>query len=290
MPAIEFRQFSKRNGDFELSNLNFQIEQGFITGLIGPNGSGKTTLIRSIMNLIQPDQGEVLVLNQSYLNREREIKQQIGFVYDEDFYYDHLTIKEMKKIIASFYPSWNEELFRSYQHDFALPERRKMRELSKGMKTKFALAVALAHEPQLLIMDEPTAGLDSIFRREILSILSGYIKDGTRTVLFSTHNSLELERIADYIVYIQSGSLHFSGTKEDLLDSYMLVKGPTAFLLQHPLPFIGLQQSALGFEGLISSQHYSSIQWNDQIIVEKPTLDDILVFTKGGTSNDTVID
>lgn len=282
MQAIEFRQFTKRNGDLSFKNLNFQIEIGFITGLIGPNGSGKTTLIRSIMNLIQPDQGEVLVFNKSYLNSEREIKQQIGFVYDEDFFYDHLTVKEMKKIIASFYPSWNEVLFQSYQHDFALPDRRKMRELSKGMKTKFALAVALAHEPELLIMDEPTAGLDSIFRREILSILSGYIKDGTRSVLFSTHISTELERIADYIVHIQNGCLQFSGTKEDLLDSYMLVKGPATFLLQHPLPLIGLQQSALGFEGLITSNNFASFQWKDRIHVEKPSLDDILFYTQGG--------
>ncbi|QGQ94492.1 ABC transporter ATP-binding protein [Paenibacillus psychroresistens] len=281
MSAIEFRQYSKRNGDFKIDNLNFQIEKGFITGLIGPNGSGKTTLIRSVMNLIRPDEGEVLVFNQSYLNKEREIKQKIGFVYDEDFFYDHLTVKEMKNIVAAFYPSWNDLLFQRYQHDFALPDKRKMRELSKGMKTKFALAVALAHEPELLIMDEPTAGLDSIFRREILSILSGYIQDGNRTVLFSTHISMELERIADYIVYIQNGSLQFSGTKEDLLDTYMLVKGPNAQLQQHPLPLIGLQQSSLGFEALITKDNYTSIPWNERIAAEKPSLDDILFFTQG---------
>lgn len=280
MPAIEFRQFSKRNGEFTLTNLNFKVESGYITGLIGPNGSGKTTLIRSIMNLIQPDQGEVLVFDQSYRNKEREIKQRIGFVYDEDFFYNHLTVREMKKIAASFYPTWNEVIFQRYLHGFNLPERRKVRDLSKGMKTKFALAVALAHAPDLLIMDEPTSGLDPVFRREILSILSEYIQDGEKSVLFSTHISTDLERISDYIVYIQNGALQFCGSKEELLDAYVLVKGPVALLQTGGLEFSGVQQSPLGFEGLLPREYYSKSKFSSQVLVEKPSLDDILVYTQ----------
>lgn len=160
---------TKHRGDFFLEDLNIQIPKGYITGLIGPNGSGKTTLIRSIMNLIRPDQGEVRLFGKSYREHERAIKQKIGFVYDDDFFYDHLTIKEMKKIVASFYPTWNELTFQGYLHTFQLPEKRKVGDLSKGMKTKFALATALSHEPDLLLMDEPTSGLDPVFRREMLS-------------------------------------------------------------------------------------------------------------------------
>ncbi|XEC93704.1 ABC transporter ATP-binding protein [Paenibacillus tarimensis] len=284
MNAVEFRQFTKRNGGFDLNNLNFQIHSGYITGLIGPNGSGKTTLIRSIMNLLRPDRGEVLVFGQSYLDKEREIKRRIGFVYDEDFFYNHLTVSEMKKIIASFYPTWNESAFRKYLNDFGLPERRKIRELSKGMKMKFALAAALAHEPDLLIMDEPTSGLDPVFRREVLSILSEYIRDGTRSVLFSTHISTDLDRIADYIVYIRNGQLKFCGSKEELIDSYLLVKGPVEWLRSNHLKdkILGLQQNSLGFEGLVAKESCFEDQFGHQVSAEKPSLDDILVYTQEG--------
>ncbi|MDF2724111.1 MAG: transporter ATP-binding protein [Paenibacillus sp.] len=284
MNAVEFRQFTKRNGEFLLDNLSFHIQSGYITGLIGPNGSGKTTLIRSIMNLIRPDHGEVRVLGQSYRDKERDIKRRIGFVYDEDFFYNHLTVNEMKKIVASFYPTWNESAFRKYVQDFQLPERRKIRDLSKGMKTKFALAAALAHEPDLLIMDEPTSGLDPVFRREVLSILSEYIQDGSRSVLFSTHISADLERIADFIVYIRDGRLMFCGSKEELIDSYMLVKGPLEWLQKSRMKdhIVGLQQRSFGFEGLIAKAHYSEDRFRHPVTIEKPSLDDILVYTKEG--------
>ncbi|RKN86846.1 ABC transporter ATP-binding protein [Paenibacillus ginsengarvi] len=282
MRAIEFRQFQKRNGDFALRDMNFHVEGGYITGLIGSNGSGKTTLIRSIMNMIKPDRGEVLVFGQSYRSHERDIKRRIGFVYDEDVFYGHLTIREMKRIIASFYPTWNERAFQRYLHDFGLPERKKIRDLSKGMKAKFALAAALAHEPELLLMDEPTSGLDTVFRRDILSILSDYIRDGSKTVLFSTHLCADLDRIADYIVYIGGGELRFSGTKEELLERYLLVKGPVALLEQNPLPYAGLRQSQLGFEALLAKDPLRADDFASPYVVEKPTLDDIVMFTQEG--------
>ncbi|WP_409347221.1 ABC transporter ATP-binding protein [Paenibacillus sp. MBLB4367] len=279
---IEFRGFSKQNGEFQLQDISFHVERGYITGLIGPNGSGKTTLIRSIMNLIRPDDGEVLVFGESYRRMEREIKRRIGFVYDEDFFYNHLTVNEMKKIVASFYPTWDNSVFTAYLSQFGIPAKRKIGDLSKGMKSKFALAAALAHEPELLIMDEPTSGLDPVFRREVLAILSEYIRDGERSVLFSTHINADLERIADYIVYIRDGRLHFTGSKEELLDTYVLVKGPLGLLEQNRIPFVGLQHTSLGFEGLLLSEHYEEARFGSQLIAEKPSLDDILVYTQGG--------
>ncbi|MDX8365789.1 ABC transporter ATP-binding protein [Cytobacillus sp. IB215665] len=280
MHVIELCGFSKSYRDFNLNDLNIKINSGYITGLIGPNGAGKTTLINAIMNLIPPDQGEVIVFNKSMGTWEREIKQRIGFVYDEDFYYNHLSIKEMGKIIASFYSNWNDAVFKQYLTEFKLPERKKIGNLSKGMKIKFSLAAALAHEPDLLIMDEPTSGLDPVFRRRVLSILSDYIQNENRSVLFSTHISTDLERIADYIVYISNGQLIFSGSKEDLLDEYFILKGPIGSLPMNK-QLLGLQQSPLGFEGLISKNIYSESSFDSQVVVEKPTLDDILIYTQG---------
>ena len=285
MNAVEFNSFTVRHGgEFALHDLNFHIPSGYITGLIGPNGSGKTTLIRSIMNLIRPEHGEVLVFGQSYRDRERAIKRKIGFVYDEDYFYNHLSMKQMKTIIASFYPDWNETAFRRYCDDFQLPVRRLIRDLSKGMKTKFALAAALAHEPELLIMDEPTSGLDPVFRRDVLSILSAYIQDEKRSVLFSTHISADLERIADYIVHVQRGRLQYYGSKDALLDSYLLVKGPAEWLQasQHKNCFAGLQQHALGFEGLLPADRYDEDRFGYPLTAERPTLDDILFYAQEG--------
>ncbi|WNS44699.1 ABC transporter ATP-binding protein [Paenibacillus sp. MMS20-IR301] len=284
MNVIEFQGFSKRSGEFSLENLNFAVPSGYITGLIGPNGSGKTTLIRSIMNLIRPDRGGVRVFGQTYADQERDIKRRIGFVYDEDFFYNHLSLTEMAKIIASFYPTWNEQTFKKTLDDFRLPPRRLIRDLSKGMKTKFALAAALAHEPELLIMDEPTSGLDPVFRREILTILSEYIQEGTRSVLFSTHISSDLERIADYIVYIRHGQVEFCGTKEELTDSYLLLKGPAEWLRTSGLnyTFLDVEHNELGFEGLIARSSYSEEAFGPQVRVEQPSLDDILVYTRRG--------
>ncbi|TMV46703.1 ABC transporter ATP-binding protein [Paenibacillus mesophilus] len=290
MKAIEFRNCNIRNGDFALQELNFHVEGGYITGLIGPNGAGKTTLIRSIMNMIRPEKGEVLLFGRSYREYECDIKRRIGFVYDEDFFYNHLSIREMKKIIASFYPTWNETAFQQYLQQFGLPERRKVRDLSKGMKTKFALAAALSHEPELLIMDEPTSGLDPVFRREILTMMSAYIRDGSKSVLFSTHISTDLERIADYIIHMGRGELKFCGTKEELLDSYVLVKGPVGLLQPDRFPFRGLRQTALGFEGLLAKRHVEADTFDSPFLVEKPTLDDILVYTQEGSLHGAAAD
>lgn len=280
MHAVDIQAMTVRKGEFTLSGLNVRVEQGYITGLIGPNGSGKTTLIRTMLNLIRPESGSVRIFGESYRDRAKEIKRRIGFVHGEDFFYNHLSILEMKKIVASFYPTWNEGLFRRYLDAFRLPGKRKIGALSQGMKMKFALAVALAHEPELLIMDEPTAGLDPVFRREILTILSDYIRDADRTVLFSTHISTDLERIADYMIYIRDGRLQFSGSKEELLDTYVLLQGPNDRLPpQTGGAFVGLHRHAHGFEGLMLRTDFERSGLSDRITASRPTFDDIMVYT-----------
>lgn len=186
----------------------------------------------------------------------------------------------MKKIVASFYPTWNELAFQGYLHTFQLPEKRKVGDLSKGMKTKFALATALSHEPDLLLMDEPTSGLDPVFRREMLSVLSKYIEDGSKTVVFSTHISTDLERIADYIVYIRNGKLMFNGSKDELIDSYVLIKGALEWLEPNIHELLGFQQSAPGFEGLMCADRYFEGSFDQYLSAEKPSLDDIIIFSE----------
>ncbi|MBC8587258.1 ABC transporter ATP-binding protein [Paratissierella segnis] len=156
---------------FKLDNVSFKLEPGYIMGFIGPNGSGKSTTIKLIMNLLKKDSGEIKIFGKDHLKYEKEVKDRIGFVYDESHFYETFTIEEMKNVIAPFYSKWDDKLFYDYLKDFDLGPEYKIKTLSKGMKMKFSLAIALSHNPDLIIMDEPTSGLDPIFRREILDVL-----------------------------------------------------------------------------------------------------------------------
>ena len=161
--VIEFSNVNKAFDGFAIKDLSFQVKKGFVTGFVGANGAGKSTSIKLIMNLLQPDSGTVKVFGLSYKEHEKEIKQKIGFVYDENVFYEHLTLIEMKKLIKPMYERWDDELFDSYIKLFQLPLKKKLKTFSKGMMMKASLAIALSHHAELIIMDEPTAGLDPVF-------------------------------------------------------------------------------------------------------------------------------
>jgi len=211
------------------------LPYGYIMGLIGPNGAGKTTTIKLIMNLLRRDDGEIRIFGKDNLEYEMEIKSRIGFVYDTPTFYEHLNLKQMKNIIAPFYKNWDEVLFQRYIKEFELPLKRKVKALSRGMLMKFALPIALSHHAELIIMDEPTSGLDPVFRRELLDILSALIQDEKKSILFSTHVTSDLERIADYITFINRGKVVFSRTRDEIFEKYGVVKGgKQRFVRGHP--------------------------------------------------------
>jgi len=222
---LEVNNLSKNYKEFSLQNLSFSLEPGFIMGFIGPNGAGKSTTIKLIMNLIKKDGGEIKVFGMDHLKHEKEIKEKIGFVYDQNHFYEDLTLAEMKKIIAPFYKSWDEEDFQKYLKQFNLSLKQKIKELSKGMKMKYSLALALSHHAELIIMDEPTSGLDPIIRSELLEVLYEIIQDDRKSILFSTHILRDLDKVADYITFINDGELVFSQAKDKILESYQIIKG-----------------------------------------------------------------
>src|SRR5690625_633717 len=169
MNAAEFIDVTKQREDFVLYNLNITIPKGYITGFIGPNGSGKTTTIGLLMDTIKKDHGKIHLFGQDHENHE--LRQNIGFVYDDLYMYEEFNIHRMQKVIAPLYDDWNDELFERYLQEFDLPRKKKIKHFSKGMKMKCSLLFALSHEPEFIIMDEPTSGLDPVFRRELLNIL-----------------------------------------------------------------------------------------------------------------------
>lgn len=283
--VIKLNHVSKRFSGFEVKDLSFEVKKRFITGFVGANGMGKSTTIKLIMNLLKPDKGEVSVFGLDYQTHEREIKQRIGFVYDEHVFYENLTLQEMKKIIEPAYDHWDEEIFQRYVAEFQLPLKKKLKTFSKGMQMKASLAIALSHHADLIIMDEPTAGLDPVFRRELLSLLRTIVQDSEKTIFFSTHITSDLDRIADYIVFIHEGQLIFTQEFYKLDQQYVLVKGGLDLLdADTRKSFIAIQQSNHGFEGLSADKETVMELFGDLAIYEPATLEDILYYTKKGTS------
>ena len=283
--AIDVKNLRKTyKKGFELKNISFSLEEGFIMGFIGPNGAGKSTTIKLIMNLIKKDEGEIKIFGLDNIVHEKEIKERIGFVYDECYFYPDLTLIEMKNIIAPFYKKWDEADFKKYMSDFNLDSKKKVKELSKGMKMKYSLAIALSHKADLIIMDEPTSGLDPIFRSEILDILYNLIQDESKSVFFSTHITTDLEKIADYITFINNGKIVFSKSKDEVLESYKIVKGGRELLdTDTKKLFVSIRENSYGFEGLTANAVEVKKLFKNNAIIEKPTLDDIMIYTvKGG--------
>ena len=276
---LEVKNLNKRFQDFQLNNINFTLPKGFITGFIGPNGSGKTTTIKLIMNLLKKDSGEISVFGMDHIKYEKEIKNRIGFVYDENHFYEELTVEEMKRIIAPMYIRWDEGTFKNYIKEFGVPLNKKIKELSRGMKVKFSLAIALSHHADLLIMDEPTSGLDPVVRSEILDILYSLIQDENKGVFFSTHITSDLDRIADYIIMIYKGQILFNKTKDELIEEHSIVKGSLS-LLDANLSggLIGIRKNNYGFEALSKDKITTNTFVRKGAITDKPTLEDIMLF------------
>lgn len=277
--VLEVKNISKNYKEFSLKDVSFNIPKGFVMGLIGPNGAGKTTTIKAIMNLIHLDSGEIDIFGKDIKKNEIAIKDRVGFVYDDCCAFEDFTIKENKNIIAPFYSKWDEEKFKYYINRFELNEKKKLKELSKGQKMRFSLAIALSHKAELLILDEPTSGLDPVFRSELLDILFEIIGEEEVSVLYSTHITTDLERLADYITFINKGKIEFSKEKDLLLEEYFIVKGALDVLNKDvEKELIGLRKTRYNFEGLTKNMRKIKELCRDNIILEKATLDDIVVY------------
>ncbi|MBD8005079.1 ABC transporter ATP-binding protein [Bacillus norwichensis] len=276
---LEIKNLSKNYKDFSLKRINITLEKGYIMGFIGPNGSGKSTTIKLIMNLIKKDNGIIKIFGLDNDENNLAIKDKIGFVYDENHFYEELTVKEMKDVISPFYTRWDEKLFTRYAQDFELPLNKEIKHLSKGMKMKFSLAIALSHHADLLIMDEPTSGLDPLIRSELLDILQSLLQDENKSIFFSTHITSDLDKIADYITLIHNGQIILSKTKDELLEEHCIVKGSKKQLnIVHHENTIGLKQNDFGFEALLKNKKEVIKQFGDSTMIEKPTLEDIMIF------------
>jgi ABC-2 type transport system ATP-binding protein len=218
--AIEITNLGKGYKEFSLDNVSLSLPMGHIMGFVGRNGAGKTTTIRLILNMTPRSSGSIKIFGMDNLADEQKVKQDIGVVFDDTFFADSWTALDVGAAVQGFYSKWNPGQYREYLKDFNLPLDKSVKELSRGMKMKLMLAVAMSHEARLLILDEPTSGIDPVARDELLEILQVYIKKGERSIFFSTHITTDLEKIADYISIIDNGKLAYTGTAKGLYEAF----------------------------------------------------------------------
>jgi ABC-2 type transport system ATP-binding protein len=254
MEMLSVQNLNKHYPKFDLKDVSFELEQGYIMGFIGRNGAGKTTTIKSILHLVHPDSGVVTVLGKDFATNEFTCKQQIGLVLGGINYYPHKKLKVIADVTRRFYPEWDDAVFSGYLKRFDLDPEKTVKELSDGMRVKFSLALALSHNACLLILDEPTSGLDPVSRDDLLELFQELIENNDRSILFSTQITSDLEKCADFITYIKKGEIIASTTKDDLVDCYRLVKGTQAQLTDVLLPrLIGCKKNEFGFVALMRS-------------------------------------
>lgn len=275
MLALDIKNLNKKYKHFHLKNVSFQLEKGYIMGFIGANGAGKTTTIKSILNLLRMDSGEIRILGKDMARHEVELKQEIGSAFGDINFYTRSKIKTLTNVIKRFYSNWDDETYYKYLTKFNLIEDKKIAELSTGMKVKYSLALALSHGAKVLILDEPTSGLDPVARDNLLDIFQELVQDGEISILFSTHITSDLEKCADYITFIHNGQIINSAEKEEFIDTYRLLNGKEEHLEMVKNQLISYKTNSFGFTGLIHTQDYdSSLPIKSSI----PNLEEIMIY------------
>lgn len=280
MKRFEVKNINKSYENFTLKDLSFDLEEGYITGFIGPNGSGKTTTIKSILNFIKTDSGKIL-FNGNSIDDISYLKN-IGIVTDSSFLPKDIKIGDINKMMSIGYDNWDEKMFFDLLDKYKINESLKVEELSRGMSTKLMMSVALSHKPNTLILDEPTSGLDPSAREEFRDTIQDFMeKDEKNTVLFSTHITTDLEKIADFILFIIDGKKVFYGSKDDLLDEFRIIKGnDESFSAIEKQKLIGLRKHQTRSEALIRRIDLDKIK--DDFVIENPSIDEIISFFNRG--------
>lgn len=275
MKVLDVKELNKKYPKFHLKDVTFSMEQGKIMGFIGRNGAGKTTTMKSMLNLVHPDSGEVRFFDLDIAEHEFEIKQRLSFILGAANFYSQSKIKTITDVYRRFYPTWDDAAYQSFLTRFELDPEKKLKELSQGMSIKYALALGLSHHADLLILDEPTSGLDPVSRDEILNIFEDIVDSEGAGILFSTHITSDLDKCADEITYIKDGEVLTSEGKDSFLDSYRLVEGTVDQLADGQRnKIIGMHERNGGFSGLVRKSDAGDFQTFD---IKPADLESIMV-------------
>ena len=276
MELLEVKNLSKHYKSFDLKNISFTLPKGYIMGYVGANGSGKTTTLNLITGMVKCTEGEVYIDGLSCGEDMRAYKEKIGYVGDESYFPEHFKIRHIRTALKDFYPTFSTDRFNGFIRKWKLPEKKSVKDFSRGMKVMLMFASVLARDTKLLVLDAATNGLDPVMRTEILKLLQEYVMDGERSVIFSTHILSDLENIADYIYFIHGGRTVLYDAKDELIENFLLVKGESAKIppaLKKEL--IGLEEKTYGFEAILPIDKAELL--GNAFLFEKPTIDQIVI-------------
>ena len=266
----------KQYENFTLDDVSFELEKGYIMGFIGANGAGKTTTLKSMLNIINKDGGTVTILGEDFTKNELKLKQKIGFMLGPVDYYPKSKISKIVNVYKDFFSEWDENKYRDLVERFNIDDSKKISELSTGMKVKLGIALALSHNAKLLIFDEPTSGVDPVARDELLDIFQEIVEDGEHSILFSTHITSDLDKCADYVLLICNGKVAQYDTKDNIIDTHILVEGKISDLTTDlAARMISYKTHSFGFKGLMLKENLLN---TDNLMSEKPNLEDIMIF------------
>ena len=278
--ALIISGLTKTYKDFMLNGVSFSVPCGSIVGLIGENGAGKSTTINAVLGLIQKEAGSICVLGKE--QPDNEIKEQIGVVFDGNNYPEIFSTRKLNRVMKDIYHSWEEHTFLNLLKKFSLPTDKPIKQFSKGMKMKLAIAVALSHNSKLLILDEATSGLDPVIRDDILDILLDFAQDETHSILISSHITTDLEKIADYIVFIHEGQVVFSKLKDELIEQYGIIKcGAAQFEALDKLDIIVYRKMDYEWQVLVADRVAMKKKY-PKTLIDSVSIDEImLLYVKG---------
>jgi len=281
--AVEISQLRKEYKSFTLENISLNVPEGIIMGFIGPNGAGKTTTIKIMMDMIKPKAGTVKIFGLEHRKHSKEIKKRIGYVGEDQFFYGDKTVAWTGKFVSEFYDNWDTNTFQRLLTEFAISRTKKTRELSKGMKVRLSMALALAHDPELMVLDEPTAGLDPVIRRDILERFRAFAEDGRKSVLISSHITDDITRIADCVTFLVEGQIVLSEAKDELLSKWKRIHYKEGALDEKIVKTLTSRKAHMFAHSGVTND-YPSLKGilaegiaKDAIKIENVNLDDVLI-------------
>lgn len=277
------KKYEKSN--FAIKDISFSVPEGSIVGFIGENGAGKSTTMNCILNVIRRDSGTIEIFGREMTDEDIDIRENIGVVYDSNNFPEYLTAKQLADILGRIYSKWDDFCFEQFLRRFGLPESQKIKTYSRGMSMKLAIAVALSHDSKLLILDEATSGLDPIMRDEILDVLLEFVKQENHSILLSSHITSDLEKIADYIVFIHNGEIILNKTKDELIYEYGVIRcSENDFYNILPEDILSSMKKDYQIDVLIKNKKLMEKKYKN-LIIDSVSLDEIMLLLAKGERN-----
>ena len=280
--AIEIEHLTKVFKDFSLNHVSLKIPKGTVVGFIGENGAGKSTLIQSILGIVDSQYDKLTYFGKDFKQNEKNIKEDLAVIFDTTHYDLELTPRWIERILSHTFQNWNHELYQSYLQKFELPYDKKIKLFSRGMKMKLEFAIAFSHDAKILILDEATSGLDPIIRNEILNLIRAFTEDENHTVLISSHITSDLDKIADYIVYLYKGKCIFMQTYDEMNENYGIIHGTKDLLnTLSQDDIVAYIQEPYSISILVKNRQQIQSVFQD-LEITRPTIEEIMLFYAKG--------